>query len=82
MEIRGVGGKVQPETSGLTCAKVKEIIGSVPSEPQGYVVISESPHLLWKCRLNAAKGHSVLLGCIHHRKHFSIVKAVSEPSSG
>jgi hypothetical protein len=49
--IRGTIGIVRPESSKLTCATVKRIIGSIQSKPQKYVVISESPHLLWKCQL-------------------------------
>jgi hypothetical protein len=74
MLIRGVTGVVRPESSNLTCAAVKEIIDSVPSKPQKYLVISESPHLLWKCQLYPVKAQGVLLRCAHRQKHFSIVK--------
>jgi len=71
----GVGGLVRPETSDLTCAAIKKLIEFRPSEPQRYLVMGESPHIRWKCRLNSAQGHVVLLRCIHHRKHFSVVKS-------
>lgn len=73
-DVRGVAGVIHPETSELRCAVINELIYAIPSEPQGYLVEGESPDLLWKCRLYAAKGHSVLLSCSHHQKHFSVVK--------
>jgi hypothetical protein len=68
----GVPGMVHPETSGLTCDAIKELIEVRPSEPESFLV--QGAHLQWKCRLNSPQGHTALLRCAHHRKHFSIVK--------
>lgn len=68
----GVPGLVQPETSGLTCDAIKELIKVRPSEPQSFLV--QGAHLQWKCQMNSPKGHTVLLRCAHHQKHFSVVK--------
>lgn len=70
----GVPGLVRPETSTLTCTAVKKLIKFRPSEPQSFLVSDELSKLRWKCQLYPAKGHSVLLRCTHHQKHFSVVK--------
>lgn len=73
-DIRGVTGVIRPETSGLGCSAINELIFGIPSEPQGYSILGESPRLLWQCRLYATRGHSVLLQCSHQARHFSVVK--------
>lgn len=70
----GVPGVVRPETSGLTCTAIKELIKYRPSEPQGFLVSNESSNLRWKCQLYPAKAHLILLQCAHHQKHFSVAK--------
>jgi hypothetical protein len=75
--IHGVAGMVRPEISSLSCAAIRQLIYALPSEPQRFLLEGESPSLLWKCRLYSAKRHALLLGCEHHRKHFSVVKAAN-----
>jgi hypothetical protein len=76
-EVQGVGGKIRPETSGLSCARIKHLIEVRPSEPGGFVAIGEEPHRLWKCRVYVPKKSRVLLGCRHHEKHFSVVRGTA-----
>src|SRR4051794_24585312 len=49
-EFRGVTGVNRPQTSDLSCADINQLTFGVPSEPQGYLITGDSPHLLWKCR--------------------------------
>ena len=73
-EIRGVMGVTVPETSKLSCAAINELISGLPSEPQGYSIMGDSPRLLWNCRFYGAEAQRVLLRCRHHKLRFSIVK--------
>ena len=70
-----MAGVIRPETSSLNCGQIKELIEVRPSEPGGFLAISEEPHGLWKCRVYVPKKSKILLGCTHHQDHFDIVKA-------
>lgn len=72
-EVQKVAGVIRPETSGLSCAQVKELVEVRPSEPGGFLAISEEPHGLWKCRVYVPKKSKILLGCTHHQEHFDII---------
>lgn len=72
--VSGVPGQIHPETSGLTCAGIRELIEIRPSTPEGFLTIGEHPHRLWKCRLYRAEGNAVLMRCRHHRERFSLVR--------
>ncbi len=74
LDIRGVAGLIQVETSKLSCDSINRLISAIPSEPQAYSIVGESPHLLWNCRLYAAKGHTDLLRCAHNAERFTIKK--------
>jgi hypothetical protein len=74
-DIRGISGEIRTETSKLSCDAINALISAIPSAPQAYSIMGESPPLLWNCRLYAAKGHTVLLRCTHDAEHFSIVKS-------
>ena len=73
-EIRGAVGVNRPETSKLNCKDINGITFSLPSEPDVYLVMGESPKLLWKCWFYGTDAEKVLLRCEHHARHFSIVK--------
>jgi hypothetical protein len=49
----------------------------MPSEPENYLIGSDSPGLYWKCRFYGTEQGSVLLRCEHGRRHFSIVKGAT-----
>lgn len=74
-EVRGEAGVIRPETSRLRCAAINEMLFGIPSEPQAYSILGESPRLLWKCRLYPASAQRVLLRCQHHQRHFTVVRA-------
>jgi hypothetical protein len=74
-EVRGEAGVIRPETSRLSCAAIDEMLFGIPSEPQAYSILGESPRLLWKCRLYPASAQRVLLRCQHHKWHFTVVRA-------
>lgn len=73
-EIRGVSGLIRPETSGLNCGAINRLTFGMPSEPQAYSILSDSPRLLWNCRFYGVEEQAVLLRCQHDKKQFSIVK--------
>lgn len=72
--IRGVNAVIKPETSGVHCTDIKNLIFGLPSEPQVYFIRGEKPHLRWKCRFYGTEQGSVLLRCEHNNRHFEIVK--------
>lgn len=74
-EVRGEAGVIRPETSRLGCAAINEMLFGIPSEPQVYSILGESPSLLWKCRLYPASAPRVLLRCQHHKRHFTVIRA-------
>jgi len=74
-EIRGVGTVLKSETSGLTCAAINRLTVGLPSRPQAFVIIGESPHVLWKCHLFSLDAPRLLLRCAHHQKEFSILRS-------
>ena len=74
--VYGVSAVDRPETSRLSCAAIDRLTDSMPSEPEAFLVSSDSPrHLLWKCRFYGTEARRVLLRCEHHDRHFSIVKS-------
>jgi hypothetical protein len=72
--VLGVQGRVVPETSGLTCAGVKRMLGGgVPATPGGYMWETTEPDVTWKCHKYPSKGTSSdLIACSHRGKSFAI----------
>jgi predicted small secreted protein len=73
-KISGVTGVTRPETSKLSCAAINNLVSSIPSEPENYLISGDSPRLLWKCRFYGTEQGSVLLRCENDKRHFGIVK--------
>jgi hypothetical protein len=73
-EISGVTAVTRPETSKLSCYAINDLVSSIPSEPENYLMGSDSPRLFWKCRFNGVGEHPVILKCRHDERHFTIVK--------
>lgn len=49
--VHDVPGRVLPETSGLSCSAIKEMIAAGPADP-GVITLEVAPNNLpWKCRL-------------------------------
>jgi hypothetical protein len=75
-EISGVTGVTRTETSKLSCAAINNLISSIPSEPDNYLIGSDSmPRVYWKCKYFGTEQGSVLLRCEYNKRHFSIVKS-------
>jgi hypothetical protein len=72
--VLGVEGRVVPETSGLSCAGVKEVIGgAVPATAGGYLLGAGEPEVTWKCHMYPSQGSSAdLLSCSHGKQAFAI----------
>jgi hypothetical protein len=72
--VLGVQGRVVPETSGLTCAGVKRVIGvGVPATPGGYLIGTREPRVFWKCHKYPSKGTSTdLISCSRGGRSFAI----------
>lgn len=76
-EIDGVTAVTRTETSKLSCAAINDLVSSIPSEPEKYLIQGDSPRLLWKCSWYGTEQGSVLLRCRNGKRHLSIVKAAS-----
>ena len=73
-EISGASAVTRPGTSRLSCAAINNLVSSIPSKPENYLIEGDSPHLKWKCRYYGTEEGTVLLRCEHDIRHFSIVK--------
>jgi hypothetical protein len=76
-EISGATAVTRTETSKLSCASINNLVSSIPSTPDNYLIGSGSPRLYWKCRYHGAEQGSVLLRCEQGKRHFSIVRVAS-----
>jgi hypothetical protein len=71
--ILEVEGQVAPESSGLTCSQIEQLITSVPSTPGGFLFSSGNPRETWKCHLYPSLAESTnLLTCARDNKEFSV----------
>jgi len=69
-----VASKTRTETSKLNCAAINDLVSSIPSEPDNFLIQGDSPRLLWKCSYFGTEQGSLLLRCENDKRHFSIVK--------
>lgn len=76
-EIDGAAAVTRTETSKLSCAAINHLVSSIPSEPENYLIGSDSPRLYWKCMYFGSERASLLLRCEYGRRHFSIVKSAN-----
>ena len=75
-EISGATAVTRTETSKLSCAAINNLVSSIPSEPENYLIGTDStPRLYWKCRYYGTEQSSLLLRCDLAKRHFSIVKS-------
>lgn len=74
-EIDGVAAVNRTETSKLDCAAINDMVSSIPSAPEKYLVRSGSSGPFWKCTYHGTDVVSLLLRCELGQRHFSIVKA-------
>jgi len=73
-EISGTTAVTQTETSKLSCDAINDLVSSIPSQPEHFLIRSDSPRLFWKCKYFGTEEGSVILRCEHDTRHFSIVK--------
>jgi hypothetical protein len=70
-----VEGRIEPESSGLTCDGVRDLLGGALSEPGGFLIISKSPKATWKCHQYPSSGNSKdLISCVAGKRQFSILR--------
>lgn len=72
--VHDVPAQVMPETSGMSCVEIKEMIEVGPPEPGVYFLESPVSHLSWKCHLYDVNTSTLLLRCTHSRHQFSLVR--------
>jgi hypothetical protein len=72
--VLDVEGRIDPESSGLTCDEVKQVVGGgVPATPGGYLIEATEPRATWKCHIYPSSGTSPdLLACSHGVKSFAV----------
>jgi hypothetical protein len=73
-EIDGTAVVTRTETSKLTCDAINDLVSSIPSQPESFLIRSDSPRLFWNCSYFGTDDGAVLLRCEHGQRHFSIVK--------
>ena len=77
-DINGTSAITRAETSKLNCAAINGLVTSIPSEPEHYLIGSDSvPREYWKCQFHGTEDGAVLLRCELGARHFSIVKVSS-----
>jgi hypothetical protein len=62
-QIDDVASKTRTETSKLNCAAINDLVSSIPSEPEDFLIRGDSPRLLWKCSHYGTEQGSLLLRC-------------------
>jgi hypothetical protein len=68
-----VEGRIEPGSSGMTCAGIKRVLTSVVATPGGYLDGTIVPGELWKCHKYPSSGNSAnLLTCAYGKKAFAI----------
>ncbi len=66
-------GKIRPESSGMTCRQIKEMIIATPPDSSPYLQESPFTGRNWKCRGRGDRPTGPLLRCELGEAHFSIV---------
>jgi hypothetical protein len=73
--ILGAAGEIRPESSGMSCRRIKEMVTSVSPGPQPYLFESPFTGKYWKCLAPGTRSADPLLRCELKAKRFSIVAA-------
>ena len=66
-------GKIRPETSGMSCGQIKEMVTSISPGGQPYLFESPFTGKLWKCRARGSRPTAPLLRCELNAARFSIL---------
>lgn len=71
--VLGTPGKIRPESSGMSCRRIKEMVTSVSPGSQPYLFESPFTGKLWKCLARGNRPTGPLLRCELNAMRFSIV---------
>jgi hypothetical protein len=71
--VLGTPGKIHPETSGMSCGQIKEMVTSISPGGQPYLFESPFTGKLWKCRARGNRPTAPLLRCELKAARFSIL---------
>ena len=71
--VLGTPGKIRPESSGMSCRRIKEMVTSVSPGSQPYLFESPFTGKLWKCLAPGKRSTGPLLRCELKAARFSIV---------
>jgi hypothetical protein len=71
--VLGTAGKIRPETSGMSCRRIKEMVSTVSPGPGSYLFESPFTGKFWKCRARGNRPTGPLLRCELNAMRFSIV---------
>jgi hypothetical protein len=66
-------GKVRPESSGMSCRQIKEMIIAIPPDSRPYLQESPFTGEFWKCRGRGSRPTGPLLRCELNAARFSIL---------
>ena len=71
--VLGTAGRIRPETSGMSCRQIKEMVTSISPGGQPYLFESPFTGKLWKCRARGSRPTAPLLRCELNAARFSIL---------
>jgi hypothetical protein len=71
--VLGTAGKIRPESSGMGCRQIKEMIIGIPPDSRPYLQESPFTGQFWKCRGRGNRPTGPLLQCELNAARFSIL---------
>jgi len=71
--VLGTAGKIRPESSGISCRQIKEMIFAIPPDSRPYLQESPLTGKFWKCRGRGNRPTGPLLRCELNATRFSIL---------
>jgi hypothetical protein len=72
--VEGVGGKIVPKTSGLSCTDIKALIELRPPEPGRFSAMAPEGGDWWKCNIGPPKVDQLII-CRQGRRYFAVVRS-------
>ena len=71
--VLGTAGEIRPESSGMSCRRIKEMVTSVSPGSGAYLFESPFTGKFWKCRARGNRPTGPLLRCELNAMRFSIL---------
>ena len=71
--VLGTAGKIRPETSGMSCRQIKEMIVGISPDSRPFLTESPISGKFWKCRGRGNRPTGPLLRCELNAARFSIL---------